>query len=536
MSVTLPGRFQKQRWFWLIPVLVILALSFLLAYAMFYESLKSRWSMVDDPEIAYYLGSDHHVGLGEAAQIILRDTEIGQYGYFTRFRPVYFAARLLESWLWNDELVFWYWSNIVMFAFFVGTFWFLASRKINFFLAGLLTFFMAAQTYWIDTFGRLGPSEPYAAVGLALFAWGLYLIYQLPKRPGLGWSLMAVGGMICTGSKENFVVLLLLIAAVAWERWRSHQFSLWPRIWLALTALWNLWIFSAIGLAVLRTGRDVYQNSVGPSRKILELMLAINRPDVIGLFILLAALAWIGFALRKKNSRVSRLLLFVAASLAFLWIVYLTQFLIYGGDFPNGDRYDVPGMLAWPLAAVLLVWLFQQITAEVPYASYRMPVMLISALVCVALAFSQIGGVQTAQAKTRKYVKDNTRFTRSLDKMSAILKQSPSTPLVLQLDNPILDYAPITAYDLFLRYYYGAPNPIAIYWAGHDMNRYDPLSRSIAAIFIEISDHGATVLEDSPVRPVDFAPISSVKGRQCILVLLSSDQPRMPCYSVYSLP
>ncbi|HEY2980392.1 MAG TPA: hypothetical protein VGJ22_04355 [Anaerolineales bacterium] len=516
-------------------ILAIAVLSLSLAYAMFHESLRSRWSMVDDPEIAYFLGSDGHVGLREAGHMLIHDTEVGQYGSFTRYRPAYFGFRLLESWLWNDELVFWYLTNIVIFAAFITTFWFLASRAIGLVTAGLLTFAMATAIYWIDVFGRLGPSEPYVALGLVVFALGAYLAYRPNPGIGLAWFLISLGTMICTGSKENLFVILILLTGIAWDRRRQFRLDFWPRLWLGAAIAWSLWISGAIALGVLGTGQDYYHQTVGLSQRGLELALAIKRPDVISLFFLLVAFLLAGFAFRKNFRRLADLSWFVAAGLTFLWFTYLTQFVIYGGDFPNGDRYDVPGMLVWPLAAALVLWYLQQMTRVDRFESLHLPVVALCALLAAALAFSQIGGIETAQAKTRKYVKENEKFTRNVEKLAGILEQNPHDVFVMQVNNPVLDFAPVFAYDHFLRYY-GVRNPIALLWAGGAPAQYDPLGASIAATFSDISLHGASVLPDSPVRPVDFAPLAEVEAQACVLLLLSSDAPERDCHLVYDLP
>jgi hypothetical protein len=401
--------------------------------------------------------------------------------------------------------------------------------------AGLLTFAMATASYWIDVFGRLGPSEPYVALGLAVFALGVYLAYRPKPRIGLAWLLISLGTMICTGSKENLFGILILLGAIAWDRRHQFRSAVWPRVWLGAATAWSLWILGAILLGVLGAGQDYYHQTVGLSQRGFELVLAVKRPDVIGLFILVAIFMLAGFAFRKNFHRLSGLTWFVAAGLGFLLLTYLTQFVIYGGDFPNGDRYDVPGMLIWPLAAVLVIWYVQQVARLDRFESFQLPVVALCALLAGALAFSQIGGIETAQAKTRKYVKENEKFTRNLEKLAGILQQNPHDVFVMQVNNPVQDFAPVYAYDQFLRYY-GVQNAIALLWAGNAPAQYDPLGASIATTFSDISLHGASILPDSPVRPVDFVPLAGAEGQACVLLLLSSDVPERDCHLVYDLP
>ena len=530
MNIT---RFEKIRasvWFKLGKVLVILVASAGLVNHMFRTSLQAKWSFVDDQEIAYYLGSDRKLTLPEAWHIYFNETEIGKYGSYARFRPAYFAFRLLESWLWRDNLIAWHLTKLGIFTIFIVVFWYLLAEKIGFLVGGLLTFFMAASYYWIDVFVRLGPSEPYGVFGLAAFALGVYFLYY-PWNVNLSWFLICTGVMIMTGSKENLFPVLILFILIVFDRFKKHMINLWGWLWIGLTALWNVWILSSILIAIGKTGRDIYQQSVSPADRSWILLTALKRWEVAALVGLCLLFLVIGFFTGRRDGQIAGRSIALGASLSFLLIVYLTQFLIYGRDFPNGDRYDFPGLLVGPLTIALLIWYFQQITWLDKWRVYGFIVSGTALLVSAALAYSQMDGIKLARRESRKYVQATNEFTQDVQKLQSLVERYPDYTLIFQANTPISDYLFAFIYNPFLRYY-GVSNPMSVLWAGGSLEAYDASEASFIHDLENASLYGGAVLTNVSLKP-DFVPLSQIDGQNCVLLLLSSNQPAKDCLAVY---
>ena len=509
---------------------MILVASAALVNQMFRTSLQAKWSFVDDQEIAYYLGSDRKLELPEAWHIYFNETEIGKYGSYARFRPAYFAFRLLESWLWRDNLVAWHLTKLGIFTIFIAVFWYLLAEKIGFLVGGLLTFFMAASYYWIDVFVRLGPSEPYGVLGLALFGLGVYFLYA-PWNVSLSWFLVCTGVMIMTGSKENLFPILILFILIVFERFKNHKVNLWGWLWIALTALWNVWIFSSLLIAIGRTGRDIYQQSVSPVDRSWILLAALRRWEVVAFVGLCLLFLIVGFLTRRRNGQFSRRSFVLSLSLSFLLIVYLTQFIIYGRDFPNGDRYDFPGLLVGPITIALLIWYFQKLTQSFKWRSYGVVVSGVALLVSAALAYSQVDGIKRAQRESRKYVRTTNEFTEDVLKLQSLVEQYPDYTLIFQANTPISDYLFAFIYNPFLRYY-GVSNPMSVLWAGPPPQTYEELDASFVYDLQNAALYGGTVLTNVSLKP-DFVPLSQTDRQNCVLLLLSSNQPAKDCVAVY---
>jgi hypothetical protein len=511
-------------------ILIFLASAFI-SWTMFSISLQSQWSLIDDHEIAYFLGNDQKITLPQAWTIYTRETEIGKFGLYGRFRPAYYAFRLLETWIWNDELIFWFVSNLLIFSAFISVFWYLAAELIGFGIAGLLSVYMATALYWIDVFDRLGPSEPYAALGMSIAALGVYLLYR-HKRKGWGWFLFSSGLMICTGSKENFFPFLIPFVWILWDQSRRQKIVFWIWLMLGVVVIWNSWIISAILLALGPTGKDVYQSSI--TDKLLFTIAALRRFDVIILILMCLFFAGAWLVWRKKSQDLSGPALSAGASALFLLLLYLSQFLIYGGDFPNGDRYDLPGMLVWPAAIILMVWFIQRMIGLDKNNRNHRIILIVIMLVAGGLVVSHRDGFETAQAKSRKHVKESRKFTRDIEKLASLAESGPDYAIAFQASNALFDYEALFSYNQFLRYY-GVTNPMAILWAGGDVPEGDMLYPYYLNLST-LSSEGMAALPDLPLG-ADFVPLADIEsyGTRCILVIFSTAPPAKECNVIFEI-
>ena len=305
-------------------IIILIFLSSAFAVLMFGENVNAQWWVIDDHEIAYFLGSDHSLNVKEIPEKILNDTEIGLYPYSLRFRPVYYIFRLLEAWTWGDKPGIWYTFRILIFTFFVGFFWYLVSQKVGSVIGGFTTFYMATQTYWVDIIGRLGPSECYSAMGLAIFGWGVHEIYKSNKT--IGWWYLFVGTVICSGTKENFLFLLLPVAYICWDNFKSRRLN-FIKVTLAISSYtWMVWVGFVVFVSARLYGGDVYSNSVGIWGRFYTLIGVFRRVDVLVLLAICVGLLPLHRSIRMKTPALSD------DSKSTLVIVIISTF-IYKPDF-----------------------------------------------------------------------------------------------------------------------------------------------------------------------------------------------------------
>lgn len=516
----------------IISAILVFLISGWISYTIFSVSLKSQWSVVDDREIAYFLGGDQKITPLEAWEIYTKDTEVGKYGLFGRFRPAYHAFRLLESLVWNDELIFWYLTNILIFSLFVAVFWYISAEFLGLVVAGLVSFYMATALYWRDVFGRLGPSEPYVVLGICISSFGMYMIYKY-KMGRLGWLFVNIGLMICTGSKENTLLFLVLYALIFLDQYRKYSFYFLEWFLLGLTIIWNIWIISAILISFSVTGRDVYQSSIFD--KLSSLSNIFFRSDVLLLgFVSLFFFAAI-FIFNKRSVYLSKSAFFSGKISVFLLIFYISQCFYYTGDFPNDDRYDVPGLLVGPIALILLVSFFRLVVREYKNINYLYLFFAFLVVTGVAVDIKRVDNIYTVRKEIAKYMKYEKEFTRDVNKLSALADSLQGYMLIFQVSNPVGDYDIILSYDQFLRYY-GVNNPIAVYWSGD----IPPTDSDLYPYYIDlatISYGGSGALPNFPLGG-DFVPLSSfdaMTDKKCILVLFSDVVPQKDCATVFEV-
>lgn len=325
---------------WLIP-----ALCLLFAFYLVGGNLRAAMGMVDDHEIARFLGNDGRLELREIPGTLLA-TEIGQWGRFLRYRPAYYSFRVLETLLWRDNASLWYAFRLVLLAASL----ILGCRILALWLprplACLYTAFLMTLPFWPDILTRLGPSEIYALPAFLLFIHGM--------AANNLW-LSAAGYAVCIGSKENFLILFPILAGwFLYRRARGHR-SAKESILAGILAGYTLFILLAILVATGKAGTDVYGTPIGYGRRMAEFVARIPTilRDANLLPALLVMAAGAGLILRKgategwRNAAHHPLAIHTLI-LALTLGVIASQFVYYDNRLPSGTRYDFPAMLLLP--------------------------------------------------------------------------------------------------------------------------------------------------------------------------------------------
>ena len=512
----------------------IIFVSSSICYSMLSNSLGSQWSLIDDHEIAYYLGGDQKITPSQAWYIYTHDTEIGKYGVYGRFRPAYHAFRLSESLVWNDELIFWYETNILIFTLFIFTLWYLLAEVIGLGIAGLVSVYVATSLYWLDVFARLGPSESYVVLGMTLAGAGMYLLY-FSKFHGWGWFFLNLGLLICTGSKENCFPFLLPFGLIAWDQMKKGRINLFGRVLLGITCVWNTWILSAVFLAFSKTGKDVYQSSFFD--KALSLLTLVNRLDVFILLVFCLFFFGIWVIYRKNWLDVSTPAYLAGGISIFLLLLYVTQCFIYTGDFPNGDRYDVPGLLVWPILFAVVLWFSQQLPVLKNNRLYKSIFLAIVFFISAMFTLPDFNNnIQAARKESMKHVRAERKVTRDLEKLASSANLRSDYAIIFQANHASEDYESIFSYNQFLRYY-GVNNSMSILWAGDDISETDIFLYSLFHNLTVISEYGADALPDIPLKG-DFVALPSLEpyGQKCILVVFEPAVPAKDCLIIFQTP
>jgi len=468
-----------------------LLFSLTLAVGIFGKSLWTNWNIIDDHEIMYFLGPDGKLPFSEIFSMLAK-TEIGQFGTYPRFRPSYYFLRLLETSLWGAHPIYWHAFRILIIAFALGLFWLMMSSSIGWLSSGLICAYALTFPYWSDVIGKLGPGETYAVAGLPIYIWGVInaLQKEIPdkKREYLAGIAIFFGGIICIGSKENFLLLIFPSMYLVYESLRTKKTAI---LFSALgTLLFSLYVGSSIVLAVSRSGTDIYSNPVSPMVRIgktLGILVSGQNPIPISILIGIAII----FCAISLNHNLpwekQRTALWSQFWLAVFCLVYLSQLFFYDGFWPTDYRYDFPGLLYIPASIYVLIWSGKKIISE---ENNKVPgLTLQTAIIPALILVTMIKGYNPITQNIDANIKMTNEFTYGIETITAVLRSHPDYALVIESGNTG-DYEPILSYDRFLREY-GVTNEFFLRVHGYSIESSDSgLQKELASSLTELSQKG----------------------------------------------
>jgi hypothetical protein len=341
------------------------------------------WAIDDHELIEFYTGTSPNEpapkplsGSGNTAAIQdlpsqLMGTEVGAPGVSLRYRPVYYVLRLLEVDLWGGDPADYYRLRTVMFGLLLASILWVGWIAIGPLGAALLVLFALNFQMWGDVWCRLGTSEQYAAVGLALFLVGFgFQIRSLFRRDTASWNgsavLLSLGLIIAAGSKENFVFMAVPVFLTSAYGLYRRQIAAWAAGFVAVSLAFTCFVALAIARAAGRAGADVYGNAVSVSTRAqapivflrqfarggkFDLLTPFDSAVTIGIslavLLIMAGLCgalWLRLGPAERASvRRGLGLTGVINLLAIAWVTW--EIIFYGGNWPSANHYDFPGLL-----------------------------------------------------------------------------------------------------------------------------------------------------------------------------------------------
>jgi hypothetical protein len=252
---------------------IVLLVVFFGVSLYFFGSLRhAQLGLIDDHEILRFLGPDHRISLTDIPGVLFNQTEVGRWGHANRLRPLYYLFRIVEASLWKDDAGLWYLTRMALVALTAALIALAVLRglvsRARSFLANLVGFALAliagllvlSLPAWADIANRLGPSEIYVSLGVALFVVGVGELWRRPSGIG-AWIIVFVGYLVIVGSKEDGVLFLVPLAVVYLLLFRRSA-----RPWLAgifgvVSVLFTAYVTIGILLGTASTGEDMYGNS-----------------------------------------------------------------------------------------------------------------------------------------------------------------------------------------------------------------------------------------------------------------------------------
>jgi hypothetical protein len=499
--------------------LLVLVFCLAMVVSLFGRVTAAKWNINDDHEIMLFLGPDGKLPPSEILKS-LSLTEVGALGSVERFRPSYYLLRISECALCGANPACWYTTRLILLWLGLSLIWLLILPRLGWLGGGMLCAYILTFAYWLELVGKLGPGETYAVLGLPLYIWGVTnALRQNTKvtREVLAGLALFLGSVTCMGSKENFLLLAIPSAFVAYKAVRARKYYL---LGFATGSLaFALFVGGAVIFSISHTGTDYYANTVSPLSRfnyLLESMLYeknfLPLAVLLGLTTALAGLLLVRGLSSEKRKTIFQIMLWFLVLLA----IYCSQIIFYNGAWPAGNRYDFPGLLYIPVTVYLLYILAEKTLAEGD--GVKLSRTIIRTIFVFALALVVISkGYARIILLLEEHVKLTNEFTNGLNQMSTLLKQNPDYALVLE-STDVWEYEPIFSYQRFLRAY-GVENPFFLRIQCYSPetiaeNNENPLKVRLAQDLSEISVHGKDL----------FLPLSRLEDYQnrCFSLALSN--------------
>ena len=408
---------------------------------LFGENLFAKWWLIDDHEIFRFLGNSTNQNIwADFNYILINKTEIGSFGNFPRYRPSYYILRLIETFLWKDNSIYWYAFRLIVSYFFVVAIYLYFNKLFTKPTSLLIALFVILQTYFNDIFSRLGPGEFYCILGLLILFYSFYFLNK--KKITLFIIFSTLGSLVSIGSKENFLFLAIVPFFIIWKfkkRLKSYDFVI-----LSLPFLYAILIFLSLFLTFQKGSSDIYGNSVGIGDRLFILFNSyLNMYSLISILII-GICSFIVFKLFKK------------VYINIFYIIVLNFFVLsfnivfYNGDFPQDNRYDFPGVLSFQIIVILFLYLFLKFLLEYVNATrlikkYCFEMMMVFILL-ISIPWQNASKIYQATLLNKQRTND---FSKSLLKLRKI---EANTSLILLYDR-VLDFEPVDSFNFYLNYW-----------------------------------------------------------------------------------
>ncbi len=257
-----------------------LTISTAVTMSYFSEMINGSLGLIDDHEYLSFLGDDREIAWNDVP-LLLEGTEAGTWGEGTRFRPMYFLLRILQTKFFGLDGAMWFGSRLVIFAITIALLGLAVWRLIGHILdekqisetaklalqlaTSIWVIVLAASmASWSDIITRLGPSEIYVALGFAIMVYGL-THSELARAPYFGWMLAILGVILAITTKENGILLLAPLVTIVLLQMRTQIKLVWGLLSLVVPLGVGLWVLTGITLGMSKAGGDVYGEQRGLS-------------------------------------------------------------------------------------------------------------------------------------------------------------------------------------------------------------------------------------------------------------------------------
>jgi hypothetical protein len=398
------------------------------------------WWIIDDYRWVELMASHGRITFTEMlAQFNPPDWHLGS----AVNRPTYYVVHAVWCFVFGNNCLLWYLARIACFYVAAAAFWYAASGQLGVVLAGLLTFGLAVQPFWVDVVPK-SVSETFSSSGSAIFLVGLSLLLENGKltwrkqlgrrREMVAAGCIVFGGLMAIGSKENFTVLVFIAAACSLILFFIVNKSKIIMASYSIILCWGVILLYYIYRGALSTGVDLYGVSISQRLSLISTSLfRVAIPQVL-LVICIALLIFLSVIHRRSGSQyVTNITSFFVVTGLQLYLVGASTFLyvFYHGAVVRIDRYSFPYAVI-PLLSIAVFMMFVLQEAPSRYWTKRMQTSIGLMGTGLLMAVALKSGISTNRNAAIKYTEGTLAFRDRLARVESVLKPDPNRPLLFQ--------------------------------------------------------------------------------------------------------
>ena len=323
------------------------------------------FGMVDDHEYAYLMGDRGELTLGQIISIYPQ-LEPGQFGNTYRYRPTYYAMRMLEVWAFRDSAPLYLLLRVLFAMAFCAGVYRIARTWFPRWYALTTSIAILALPVWSQIWYDLGAAEVY---GITALPWIVFFAVRwmiLPLDRPIRYAYLYGGALLSVvviGTKENFIFLPAMYGVCALWAWvrRDRGGMIAAAVCLLATLVSSAVIVAAVFPLMAKRGMDQIGKPTGAGIKMGYAMQ--YCASGIGVVLLttgvssLAAMVWMRLSLLSEHMHDRKnLLLGAALGLGIMLpLVSVSQYAIYSGELPSHVRYNFPYILGSAFLGMLFI-------------------------------------------------------------------------------------------------------------------------------------------------------------------------------------
>ena len=428
------------------PTKTIFAISAIMAITYLSPGLFAKFGIIDDHEIINFLYEKDRNGIIGGFVPSLKSTEVVSYGEASRFRPSYYPLRILESFIYGENVFIWYFVRMV--GYFFSTFIIFYITVHIFGLAWAVPISLASCTfpYWADIFARLGPGEFYVTIGCSMVAWGIFNIYRSLNlaKPHLKHIVaITLGCLMAMGSKEYFIVLTLPVALIfLLSLKRKGRLSLGECLSAAIIFSYAGFIFLALAIYFSSHSVDVYSQSISLNERGMILGEFFGNKHGL-VFVLEVVFMFIISCLKYRQKKLSNLSPMIFFIVIFIGIMVAMQ-IVFNGVIYSHMRYAYPWALLLTLNHIIF---FYWIYLHYPIAAVRYVFWVLCFVILVKNSF----GFKILRESLNN-VERTTIFDKKMSYIKNKLDKDITIPVVLSVNDPLDSFEQVGSFVIYARY------------------------------------------------------------------------------------